>query len=110
MIVNWKVLITGQSLFSFIELVSFCHGYDHYIETRLKPLQRLVKSYYRKPVHTVALTPELVKLFSDLKLCIPSSPVLARFDPAKPTFLQIDWSIEGVAWICIQPSDDQESV
>ena len=42
-------------------------------------------------------------------MIIISSPVLAKFDPAKPTFLKIDWSVEGIGWILIQPADDSKS-
>ena len=77
---------------------------------RLKPLRRVVTSYYRKPIHIVALTSKLVKLFSNLKLCITSSLVLVRFDSAKTTFLKIDWGSDDMTWISMQPSDDTESV
>jgi len=54
-------------------------------------------------------TPELISLFAELKVGITSSPVLARFDPEKPTFLKTDWSAEGMGWILMQPADDKES-
>ena len=79
------------------------------MELRLKPLLKLVRAYYRKPIPSSAWTPEFVKLFSDLKSCITLSPVIARFDPAKPTFLRTDWSSESMGWILIQPADDKES-
>ena len=58
----------------------------------------------------MAWTQELIELFNDIKVCITSSPVLARYDPAKPTFLKTDWSAEGMGWIMMQPADDDESV
>lgn len=42
-------------------------------------------------------------------MTIISSPVLARFDPLKPTFLKIIWSAEGMGWILMQPADDINS-
>ena len=54
-------------------------------------------------------TPELITLFKELKVGITSYPVLARFDPEKPTFLKTDWSKEGMGWIIMQPADDKES-
>ena len=63
---------------------------------RLKPLRKLVKLHYRKPIPDKSWTPELTKLFFDLKTCITSSPVLARFDPSKPTFLKTDWCSAGM--------------
>ena len=55
-------------------------------------------------------TPELITLFDELKVGVISSPVLARFDPDKPTFLKTDWSAEGMGWILMQPADDAESL
>ena len=76
---------------------------------RLKPLCKLLKTYYRKAVPLVAWTPYLISLFEELKITITSSPVLARFNPGKPTFLKTDWSAEGIGWILMQPADDAES-
>ena len=57
----------------------------------------------------MAWTPALISIFEELKVTITSSPILARFDPLKPTFLKIDWSAEGMGWILIHPVDDVES-
>ena len=107
---DWDLPTSGQSLFSFIGLVNFYHRYAPYMEIKLKPLRLLVKQFYRKPIPPKSWTPELVKLFADLKICITSSPVLARFDTTRPTFLKTDWSSEGMGWILMQPADDEESV
>ena len=56
----------------------------------------------------IAWTPDLISLFEELKVTITSSPMLAGFDPLKPTFLKTDWSVEGMGWILIQPADDIE--
>ena len=53
---------------------------------------------------------ELVELFNDIKTAITSSPVLARYDPSKPTFLKSDWSAEGMGYILMQPENDRASV
>ena len=37
------------------------------------------------------------------------SPVLAIFDPDKPTLLRNDWSAEGMGCILMYPTDDEES-
>ena len=66
---------------------------------RLKPLRKLVKLYYRKPIPDTSWTPELTKLFFDLKTYTTSPPVLARFDFSKLTFLKTNWSIAGMGWI-----------
>ena len=55
-------------------------------------------------------TPQLIQPFEDLKHCVTSSPVLARFDPNKPTILKTDWSSKGKSWILMKPSDDEISV
>ena len=55
-------------------------------------------------------TPSLIQLFHDIKVCITSSLVLARFDPSKPTFLKTDWSAEGMGWVLMQPAGDEESI
>ena len=53
-------------------------------------------------------TPDLISLFEELKVTITSSPVLARCDSPKPTFLKTDWSVEGMGLILMKPSDDIE--
>ena len=57
----------------------------------------------------LAWTPAIISLFEELKVGVTSSPILARFDPDKPTFLKTDWSAEGMGWILMQPADDAES-
>ena len=37
------------------------------------------------------------------------SQVLAIFDPNKTTLLKTDCSVEGMVWILMQPTDDEES-
>ena len=76
------------------------------MEIRLKPLRKLLKQYYRKTISTIAWTSDLVSLFEELKVTFTSSPVLARFNPLKPTFIKTDWSAEGMEWTLIQPTDD----
>ena len=96
MINDWKLPTSGQSLFSFIGLINFYHRYAPYFEIKLKPLRKLCKRFYRKELPQMGWTPELIALFAELKVGITSSPVLARFDPEKPTFLKTDWSAEGI--------------
>jgi len=109
MINDWKLLKSGQSLFSFIGMINFYHRYAPYFEIKLKPLRKLCKRFYRKELPQMGWTPELITLFEELKVGITSSPVLARFDPEKPTFPKTDWSAEGMGWILMQPADDDES-
>ena len=51
---------------------------------------------------------DLIQLFKDMKNCITSSPILARFCPKKTVFLKTDWIVEGMAWILIQRDDEKE--
>ena len=66
------------------------------MEIRLKPLRKLLKQYYRKIIPSMDWEAALISLFVEVKVTIISSPVLARFDPLKPTFLYTDWSAEGM--------------
>ena len=109
MIDDWPLPTSGQSLFSFIGLVNLYSRYAPYMEIRLKPLRKMAKKFYRKPIPALAWLAELSSLFTDLKKSITSSPVLARFNPLKLTFLKTDWISEGMGWILIQPADDEES-
>ena len=110
MIDDWELPKSGQALFSFIGLINFYHRYAPYFEMRLKPLRNLCKRFYRKEIPQMAWTMNLVTLFEELKIGITSSPILARFDADKPTFLKTDWSAEGMGWILMQPADDEESI
>ena len=79
------------------------------MELKLKLLRCLVEIFYHKPIPSTAWTPDLVKLFADLKVCVTSSPVTARFDPSKPTLKKTDWSSKGMGCIIMKPVDDEES-
>ena len=109
MINDWPLPLHGQSLFSFISLVTFYHWFIPYHKLRIKPLRQLVQRYYRCDILIMAWTPSTIKLFNDFKTSITSAPVLARFDPTKPLFLKTDWSAEGMGWILMQPSNDAAS-
>ena len=99
MITDWKLPIDGPSLHSFIGLINFYHKFCPYLEIRMKPLRKLCKKYFRKRIPSPEWSPKLIQLFEDLKRCITSSPVLARYNPNKPTFLKTDWS----AFLCSHP-------
>ena len=70
----------------------------------------MIKKYFRATIPPLAWTISLIDLFEDLKVSITSSPILAKYDKSKPTFLKTDWSAEGMGWILMQPADDNESV
>ena len=53
----------------------------------------------------MAWTEDLIYLFNELKREMTSSPVLARYDSGKPTFLKTDYSALGMAYIIMQPED-----
>ena len=110
MIKDWVLPTTGQSLHSFVGLVIFYHNYAPYLEMRIKLLRKLIKTYFRKNIPAMAWSPDLAELFRDIKVSITSSPVLARYDPGKPTLLKSDWSAEGMGYISMQPASDKSSV
>lgn len=109
LITDWPTPIDGQSLHSFIGLLNFYHKYIPYMELKLKPLRALERKYRRGKIPQLAWTVDLLSLFSELKIAITSSPLLARYDPAKPTFIKTDWCALGMAWIIMQPDDSTES-
>ena len=88
MIDDWVVLKTGSSLHYFIGLVVLYHRYAPYIEMRIKPSCLMMKTYFRTDITIMVWTPALLKLFQYIKVVITSSPVLARYDTDKPTFLK----------------------
>ena len=96
MINDWELPVTCSGLHSFVGLVIFYHRYAPYLEMRIKPLRRLLKLYFRQDIPLIAWSPSLLQLFQDIKTCITSSPVLARYDHDKPVFLKTDWSAEGM--------------
>ena len=67
------------------------------------------RKYRRKAIPKEAWSYELKTLFYDLKELIISSPLLACYDPSKPTFLKTDWSAHGMGYILCQPDDSPES-
>ena len=106
---GWKLPTSRQGLHSFIVLINFYHNYAPQFDVRIKPLQKFYHDYFRKDIPLMAWSPDLIKLFLDIKKCITSSPILARFDPKKPVFLKTDWSAEVMTWTLMQPADDEES-
>ena len=86
MINDWKIQERGESLFLFIGFINFYHRYASYMEIRLKPLRNILTQYYRETILLMAWSPDLILTFEELKGTITSSPVLARYDPLKPTF------------------------
>ena len=45
---DWILPTTGQSLHSFFGMVIFYHRYVSYLEIRIKPLRKILKTYFRK--------------------------------------------------------------
>ena len=91
-----NLIISGNIVACHIGLVNLHHRYVPYMEIRLKVLRRLVKTFYCKYIPDKAWTPDLIKLFADLKICITYSPVLAIFNPSKLICLKTSWSSEGM--------------
>ena len=110
MIDDWTLPTNGRALHSFTSLINFYNHYPPFMEMRLKPLRALYRTYLRKDIPLMAWSPTLIELFQDIKRMITSSPLLVRFNPAKPVFLKTDWSASGMAWILMQPDDSPASV
>jgi len=110
MINDWKLPDHSQQLHSFVSLLNFYSKFEPYFEIKVKPLRRLYRQHFKKDIPLSAWTPELIELFNELKIAITSSPVLARFDPGKITFLKTDWSAYGMGYILMQPDDSEESI
>ena len=79
------------------------------MEISSKPLRKFLKVYYRQVIPIMAWSSERITLFGELKVTLISSPVLARFDPEKSTFIKTNWSAEGIGWILMQPAGDTDS-
>ena len=109
MIDDWTLPTNGRALHSFTSLINFYNHYPPFLEMRMKPMRALYRKYLRKDIPLMAWTPDLVQLFQDIKRMITSSPLLARFNTAKPVFLKTDWSASGMAWILMQPDDSEKS-
>ena len=85
---KWILPLIGKSLLSFIEIVNFYHCYDTCFELKWRPLRKFIKQYYQKPTPMIVSNSQLIRLFAELKHGMISSPLLALFDPDKPTFLK----------------------
>ncbi len=109
LITDWPIPSNGQSLGSFIGLLTFYNIYCPFFEIRVKPLRALERQHHRKPIPTALWTPPLVSLWDELKLGITSSPCLARYDSSLPCFLKTDWAGTGMGWILMQPDTSAQS-
>ena len=99
LITDWKLPTCGSTLHSFVGLVIFYHRYAPYLEMCIKPFRAMIKSYFRAPIPMMAWSLSLIQLFENINVCITLSPISARFDPSKATFLKTDWSVKGMGWI-----------
>ena len=103
LITEWPIQVHGTSLLFFIGLCNFYNCFSPWFEVSIKPLQILQRKYHRKVISLSLWTTELRELFHLCKTNLTTSPVLARFDSNKPTFLKTDWSAEGMEYILLQP-------
>ena len=110
LISDWPLPTNGQSLGSFIGLLTFYNIYCPFFEIRVKPLRALERQHHRKPIPAALWTPPLVDLWDELKISITSSPCLARYDSSLPCFLKTDWAGTGMGWILMQPDNSDASI
>ena len=101
LIKDWPLPANGQSLSSFIGLLTFYNVYCPFFEIRVKPLHALERQHHRKPIPSPLWKPPLTHLWEELKLSITSSPCLACYDSSLPCFLNTDWAATGMGWILI---------
>jgi hypothetical protein len=106
---DWPLPVNGQSLGSFIGLLTFYNIYCPFFEMRVKPLRSLERQHHRKPIPCAMWTPSLTHLWDELKLAVTSSPCLARYDSSLPCFLKTDWAGTGMGWILMQPDNSEAS-
>jgi hypothetical protein len=109
LITDWPLPATGQSLISFIGLLTFYVVYCPWFEIRVKPLRALERAYHRKAIPSIEWTPPLRELWEELKVGITSSPCIARYDATLPCFLKTDWSANGMGWVLMQPDNSAAS-
>jgi hypothetical protein len=57
LITDWPLPVTGQSLLSFIGLLTFYNIFCPWFEIRLKPLRSLERQYHRKAIPKSQWTP-----------------------------------------------------
>ena len=106
---DWALPVTVDGLHSFVCLVNFYNRFCPLFEVKVKPLRALYTKYLHKDIPPLAWNQHLKDLFSALKTDVTSSPVMARFDRAKPYLLKIDWRSRTMSFIVMQPDDSPES-
>ena len=106
MINDWKPPDTGQCFLSFVLLINFYHSFTPYLELKLNLLRSLCQTYHQKSIPTMAWTPDLIKIFGELKVEINSSPVLSRLDSQNNNFLNTNYSAQGMGWILMHPDNN----
>jgi hypothetical protein len=86
---NWPLPASGQSLISFIGLLTFYNIYCPLFEVKVKPLHLLEHQHHRQPDPNHQWTLPLCTIWDSLKVGITSSPCLARYGASnKPCFLK----------------------
>ena len=106
---DWTLPTTGDNLHSFVSFCNFYAKFSPLFQLKMIPLRQLYLQYISKPIPQMAWTPEMISLFQLMKKEMTSSPVLARYDSTKPTFLKTDYSALEMAYIIMQPEDSDEA-
>jgi hypothetical protein len=108
LVTDWPLPTNGQSLGSFIGLLTFYNIYCPFFEIRVKPLCALERQHHQKPIPSAMWTPTLTCRWDELKLAI-TSPCLGRYDSLLPCVLKTDWAGTGMGWILMQPDHSPAS-
>ena len=109
LLTDWTLPNHGIPLSSFIGLCAFYSCFSPWFEINLKPLHLPQWTHHRKEISSNEWTLDLIRLFNKCKKGTTSSPVLARYDSDKSNFLMMDWSVERMGYIFLQPDDSIES-
>ena len=94
---------TKKKIRQFLGKINFYHKYIPDYTRTLEPLHQLLRSN-----STFQWTPECDSTFTKIKEFLCQSPILAIFDPAKPTFLYTDASSLGVGAVLKQLQETGE--
>ena len=106
---KWKLPTTGDNLHSFVSFCNFYAKFSPLFQLKMIPLRQLYLKYVSREIPQMEWTPVLIHLFQRMKEELTKSPVLARYDSGRPTFLKTDYSALGMAYIIMQPEDSDKA-
>src|SRR5436190_14921284 len=100
---SWQIPTMVKGVQSFL---GFCNFYRRFICDYSRIAKSLI--HLTKKDASFLFDQECQKAFSDLKSCLTTTPILAHYDPQRPTMLETDASDGVVAGILSQQDSDQQ--